>query len=469
LELHNPIINKASKELYQLIKGINNITLAVLDITINEIYDLLDLYDLIKDNFTDIEIDSAFYYLKQRGYNSIQTERLKDNIESELAKFGIRKQETAILQEREQKNYATIYDHLFERRTKKNEKRSERAKKKETAIEKSTHHDTSVILHILKQKDRYARNFENSKSIFLTSSFNLYRNYGAIHKKLESFPSVILDTTLTNILYLKNPQKSSQISLSQIIKTHCNYLIVDQGIWNSYLSIIKDLKKEDKITVDDYTRLITKNQITQEYLLNADTEKINEVEIKEVLSKIKEVESKKDVALSEKEKLINELTENNKKLIGKVETISNEKETSVQQLLSKQAAEKQSLQKQIDLLKFESEAKDYIEDQLEKNYYPLIWLLLLNILVFISVLFLFFLSDLIISDDFIKEHQISTRIALWLKAGCSVGIFVLSAFLSKIYRKDFWDYIFTSRKLKRRLKEKYREEFKQKTVGNTRS
>jgi len=456
LGLHNPIINQAAKELLNLIQGIRNISLSILDITLREIFDLLDLYEIIKDNFTDIEIDSVFYYLKHQGFGSVQIERLKDDLEETLKSYGIIKADSLTLVEKEHKTYATIYDHIYERRNVRNEKRSEIAKKKESAIEKSTHHDTSVILHVLREKDRYARNFESSKSIFLTSSFNLYRNYGKIHKKLESFPSVILDTTLTNILYLKNPQKSSQISLSQIIKTHCNYLIVDQNIWNSYLTIIKELKKEDKISVEDYTRLITKNQITQEFLLNVENDKIEEKEIRDVLTKINEEEKKVKTELSEKENHISELTSQN-------EELTKQKEHAEAEIIEKekqQQEENKNLQGQIDQLKYESELKDYIEENLEKDFYPLPKKLFFNVFVFILVIFLFFLSDVIVSEEFILQHNLNTNIAYIIKALCSVILVLLTALLTKIYKKEFWSYLKSKSNLKKELKLKYKEEFK---------
>lgn len=466
LDLHNPIINKAAKELLNLIQGINNISLAILDITINELCDLLDLYDNIKDNFTNIEVDSVFYYLKQKGYSTIQIERLKDNIAQELNSFGIHKQNTVVLREKEQQNYALIYDHLYEKRAKRNEKKPVGIQKQETTIEKSTHHDTSVITQILRQKDRFARNFEDTKSIFLTSSFNLFQNYGTIHRKLENFPSVILDTTLTNILYLKNPQKNSKISLNQVIKSHCNYLIVDQGIWNSYLTIIKTLKKEDKITIEDYTRLITKNQTTQEYLLNTNFEKINESTVKEVLERIKNEENVKNRELSEKEKTIVDLTEINRQLTAEFKTLNEEKQNRENELIKNNEETKDTLQRQIDDLRFTTALKDYIDERMETDYYPLAKLIWLNVFVVLVVFFLFFLSDLIITNSFSEKYSLSENLVILIKAVFSLLILALTALLSNLYRKDFWAFLFSRRKLRKEMKERFRKEFYEKTVGN---
>lgn len=459
LKLHNPIINQAAKELYELILGIPNISLNILDVTIREIYALLDLYDILKDNFTDIEVDSVFYYLKHQGFSTLKAERLKDNLEDQLRKLNIQLINTGILRDNEQKLYASIYDYIFQKKTINNEKRPEKAKKLESAVEKSAHHDTSVIVHVLKQKDRYARSFEYSKAIFLTSSFTLYKSFGKISRKYESFPCVILDTTLTNILYLKNPQKNSKISLTQIIKTHCNYLIIDQSIWNTYLSIINQLKNDNEITIEDYSRLITKNQITQEYLLTINCENINKKEVKTVLEKIKTKEQERDNSINEKESLIIKLTESNKDLI---ESIRNERE-QLEKVRSEsekiRETERLGFQTQIDQIKRESKLKDYISERLSSEFEPLSRKLILFIFVCIVCGFLYFLSDYIITDDFINKHGLSTFKAHLIRSALILILLFISGFALQIYNTNFIKYVFRKQRLKEDLKRKYIQEF----------
>lgn len=455
LELHNPIINQAAKELFTLIKGIENITLAVLDITLKEIYDLIDVYDIIKNNFTDIEIDSVFYYLKQRGYTNIKLEQLKDSIEDKLHIFGIIKEETLRLDENDQKRYAVIYDHIFQNTQYWNEKKPERSRKQDSAIEKSVHHDASAIVHVLRYTDRYARNFEESKVIFLTSSYNLYKNYSGIYKKLESFPCVILDSILTNILYLKNPQKGSNVSLSQIIKAHCNYLIVDHNIWNNYLSIIKELKKEEKITMDDYTRLITKNQITKDFLLNTDSN-IDEVKVKEVLSKIKEKERLKDKQLDDKSKEVNDLIKEKEKQQKEIEDKYQQKEELLYKTFE---LEKEQMRTQLNKLEFEMKKEKYtdtnVEEQMSSLFKSLIWCIGLVLLLFI----LNYQTVLLKADLDIFNFTIAGDI---IKAGISVIITISVIGLGKLYRSDFFRFIFARKRLKQDLKIKYEKEYQEK-------
>jgi hypothetical protein len=459
LKLHNPIINQAAKELYDLIIGIPNIRLYILDVTLFEIFSLLDLYDLLKDNFTDIEVDSVFYYLKQQGFSSLKAERLKDNLEEDLKKLKIYKIDTEVLRETDQKTYANIYDYLYEKKNIKNENQPEKAKKLETAIEKSAHHDTSVILHVLKHKDRYSRNLEASKAIFLTSSYTLYKNFAKISRRFESFPCVILDTILTNILYLKNPQKTSKLSLTQIIKTHCNYLIIDQSIWNTYLSIINDLKKDEEISIEDYSRLITKNQITQEYLLSVNCEAINKHEVKSVLEKIKLKDQEKEKAINEKEAIISELTESNKNLISSIEIDREQQLRLKEENDKKHESEKSTFQNQLDSLKHESALKDYISEQLEKDFEPLSRKLTFFIFVCFLCILCYFLSDYIITDTFIKGHHLALCKAYLFRSLIVLMLLFLSGLALKIYNVNFIRFLVNRQKLKDDLKRKYIQEF----------
>ena len=305
LGYHNPIINQAVQELFDLISDHNNLSLYILDITLDEIFRLLDLYPIIKDNFFDIEIDSLFYFLKKQGYTSAKIEIVKRNLKNDLLKkYNIKTINKSSLKSKETEIERTIYDHLFEIRKERNKKRDERVRKSEEAIKKSAYHDSSVITNTLKFKNKYSTNLEDSKSIFLTSSFWLYHNYKKIHKKFEYFPSVVYDATLTNILYLKTPKTNVGISIYQVLKTHCNYLIIDNNIWFQFIDIAKDLIKEGDIDETDYAVLISKNIYTQEFLLNSKQNDINKDSIKSTLNKIKKEKDSSKIELDKRADII---------------------------------------------------------------------------------------------------------------------------------------------------------------------
>lgn len=339
LELHNNIINLAARELYDLIKITPNLNLFVLDITLQEIYDLLDIYTHFKDDFYEIEVDTVFYYLKKGGYNAVKIEKLKEDIPTILKeKFGINRLETPSWSQNELLRLSDIYNHLFDIRSERNTRFEGKIKKRDTAIDKSSNHDSSAVNYILKIKDKFSLSIEKSKAMFLTSSFLLFKDYKKISNKFESIPSVVLDATLTNILYLKNPNSNPGISIDQVIKVHCNYLIIDKSIWSLYLQTLSELKTTDKITIDDYTRLISKNQITENYLLKADQENLQQDEILELLEKIKNQEKGK-------EEQINILSSNLSTVVVEQKELLTEKKVLIEKISEKEKNEQEQNEK----------------------------------------------------------------------------------------------------------------------------
>lgn len=325
LGLHNPIINKAAEELYSLITSTNNINLYVLDVTIKELWALLDLYPQFKDDYYDIEVDSVFYYLKKKSYSLAEVEKLKDNLIDKLKiDFSISYVETNVLDNKMQQWYAEIYEHLYNIRKEINERKPQKLHKTTHAIEKNAHHDTSAILHILSEKNRAATSLENCKSIFLTSGFWLYKNYKNIHSKFEGFPSIILDSILTNILYLKNPKVNAVISIDQVIKTHCNYFIIDHNIWTLFISYAKELLSDKKIDIEDYTRLVSKNQMSEEALVDISPNDINHEKVLEILERIKADENEKKEKVESYETKINEKDKTIENLTKRVTTLEKE-------------------------------------------------------------------------------------------------------------------------------------------------
>ena len=324
LGFHNPIINQSVKELYELIKENKNISLYILETTLDEIYRLLDLYPILKDNFYDIEVDSLFYYLKKQGLTKSKIELLKSRLKNNLlTNFNIKTIEVSKFTQKDTDTYLEIYEHLLDIRTKKNNKK--RLKKSLSAIEKGSEHDSKVITNTLKFKNTYATNLENSKAIFLTSSFWLYHNYRKIHKNFESFPCVVYDATLTNILYLKTPNKNIGISINQVLKTHSNYLIVDNTIWFNFIETAKELVKVGDINEEDYAILISKNIFTQELLLNSKPDDIDKEKVKNTLDKIKENEKTTKQKIEEKTKEIQIKDRKISNLEKRIENIENER------------------------------------------------------------------------------------------------------------------------------------------------
>lgn len=319
LGFHNEIITESVRELFELIRQTNNFDLYVLDITLEEVHELFDVYLNIKDNFSEIEVDTVFYYLKKQGYNGVKTEKLKDDLPEILkTKFNIERIEIIDWNATELDRYSIIYNHLIDIRQLRNEKLPEKVRRNFNVIDKRAHHDASAINYAIHCKDKYASNWEKVKAAFLTGSFWLFVDYKKISTRFESIPSVILDSTLTNILYLKSPDANLGISIDQVVKLHCNYLIVDKDVWIQFKQTIKELRDDDTISAEDHARLVSKNQITERYLLDVSDESLTRDDVLSILEKIKIEEAAKVEEIKIKGETIDSLTNKKSELEQKV-------------------------------------------------------------------------------------------------------------------------------------------------------
>ncbi|MDC7243778.1 MAG: hypothetical protein PQJ44_07620 [Sphaerochaetaceae bacterium] len=291
LELHSPIVNQAAKELHSLLLENPRIKLKVLDSTIDETEHLFDLYEYFKNDFFDIKVDSVFYYLKTKNYTKIKIEQLKRSLVSRLHDLQIEYVPVGDWNGDFQKYYPYIYEHVLKLRSERNNKSN--YKKNEIAIEKSSHHDSVVLSYILARKNKAARSLYNCRAVFLTGSYYLVKNYKKISYRFEKYPAIIMDSSLTNYLYLLSPNKNCHLKLNQVLKAHSKYLLVDSRIWQNYIATLKDLLKEEKISFEDYTKLLSSNRYTNEYLLENLGEEIKIEKVEEILDQIKEEDIKK--------------------------------------------------------------------------------------------------------------------------------------------------------------------------------
>lgn len=105
-----------------------------------------------------------------------------------------------------------------------------------------------------------------------------------------------------------------------------------------YLQTLSELKTTDKITIDDYTRLISKNQITENYLLKADQENLQQDEILELLEKIKNQEKGK-------EEQINILSSNLSTVVVEQKELLTEKKVLIEKISEKEKNEQEQNEK----------------------------------------------------------------------------------------------------------------------------
>lgn len=185
-----------------------------------------------------------------------------------------------------------------------------------------------------------------------SSSFWLFQNYKKIHSKFENFPSVILDITLTNILFLKNPKQNPGLSIDQVIKAHSKYLLVNRNVWSTYVDELKRLYLEKRISQEDYSRLITKNQFTSSFLLNSTPDAISQDSVLSVLEEIKSTEVDKDKELLKYSEISKRLNLENLKL--------HEENKNREDVIK-------YLQKEVEILKTHKSLQEFREEEKEFN------------------------------------------------------------------------------------------------------
>lgn len=277
LGFHHPSINKAAIELFQLMNSNRSIQLKVLNITLNEMANLLENYKKEKIIYSNMPVHSIFYYLKHNGYTNSKIDILIDELPEKMRELGVE------LEVIEEVNYDKLteeeksaFQDLYHYKSEINNRRDPLLQKQESTIFRSSLHDYNVVSHVLSIRPNWVKSLEKCKFIFLTSSYYL-SNYGQIlSKQNKSFPIIIRDTILTNILWLKNPSNNIGVSFSNIINAHANEIFINNSIWREFIRSMNELLESEKINNDDYARLISKNQITLSFLSKASIDDINQ-------------------------------------------------------------------------------------------------------------------------------------------------------------------------------------------------
>jgi hypothetical protein len=146
-------------------------------------------------------------------------------------------------------------------------------------------HDIAAIEAIAAIRNKTVHRIENSKALFLTSDHRLTRyNYAEMgHKKNSTIGEVISDTLLTNIIWLKNP--NANISLSNIIMSQSQELLINRAVWQKFYENLKRLKQENRINDDTINGLFYGNYVEEE-LIGLDEAQVDDIDEKFVVDLI---------------------------------------------------------------------------------------------------------------------------------------------------------------------------------------
>jgi hypothetical protein len=484
LELHHPSINEAASQLLKLLKGENKISLKVLSITLDEIGRLLKTYKNKKDNYnTNIGVNSVFYFLKRQGYDELKTIDLINNLDMKIIEKGIlvEKQEfidIGGLKAAERDLYQTLYS--FNKDI--NDKKREGDQKEENALHLSTLHDATVISRVRSERGAWVKSLERAKVIFLTESFRLDEFCNERYRTNDTFPEVILDLTLTNILWLKNPKNDFGVQLHKLIAVHSKKILIDNGIWTKFTITLRQLHKSKDLTARQYAVLFSSNQLTINYLHNIRPEQITLTSLTELSKKIETDILKDKSAKLVKDSIIEQkniaLKDVEGEIVEKIKEIENkdriieEKENTIEDLkltlsnseekIFQQGEKLNTLEKNFGFLQKEIEEKTFIEKRMEEEYNPLAKRSGILVIVAIVALILIYFSQVADIDD--QTRLGMTPVSFKLCKFIAIVLFALIAgWLGKAYKKEFWLYLFLRKKLKSELKLKFIEEYRKKT------
>lgn len=333
LGLHHESINRAARQLNELLQNDNKIHVRVFDKTLEEVINLLAGYKYNKDNYGSQRVNHVYFFLKKKGFDDADIDIFIEKIEHKLEDLQIYKEEleiddTSDLKKRELKLYEQLYS---ENKTYETEKTDE-FQRSEEAVNRSTLHDVAIISKIRNIRNGWQSSFEKCKAIFLTNSYRLYKFSSRNKLNKQAITEVITDITLTNILWLKNPGSDVGITIDNLLYVHSSEFMVDNKIWRKFLRTLKQMHNSGEIDEGDYALLMSKNQLKEEYLLSKKQEEITPESVRELTNDIKKQSVKKDNELEIKNKKIEELQDIEQKKDNELNTYHNENENLEQNL-----------------------------------------------------------------------------------------------------------------------------------------
>ncbi len=354
LGYHGDEFSIPAKELYNLLLKYG-FHLTVYDFTILEMNHVLINYIKNENQYpSNIKIKSLYSELKRRGLNTSDIFRIISNLEEDLKILKINKKHTNLNIEK--------YDPI--------NKKLDSSLWKMKPQQSNFYHNHDIMLlekaaNLRKQK---VFNFEKVNSLIITSDFKItklcYLEMG--HKSNNSISEIILDRTMTNLLFLKNPK--IELSLATIISGFSSELFIKNIIWEKFYKTMKKLRNEGRVSDDMISNLFYHCFIEKELIQYEETD-IDIINDDFVLKKIEEASNKIEFDFkNEKEKRENDLKK--QKLI--YEDTIDLKDKELQNISEK---------KDLDiLLKFDNRAK------ILSNRYTLAIRFIFGIVFFIPVL-----------------------------------------------------------------------------------
>lgn len=290
LGLHAFEFNEPAKELFELLKQ-RRFEIKVFEFTVKEICKVINGY--LEEEYrypTSIMVDTLYSSLKRIGWTKTDAREFITNIEDKLSNLGIKVEWVKEI-------------NLDDYNQASNELRSLMASPRYKPLQQPFHqnHDIVAMEKIAEIRGHPVRKIETSKAIFLTSDKRLCRfNFEQMgHQKDGTICEVILDSLLTNILWLKDPRAG--ISLKSMIAAYSRDLFVKRRIWERFYEALRKLKQEERVDDEAISMLFYHNYI-EESLRELDETQIDDITPEFVLEEIEEAAKLREEVEQRREK-----------------------------------------------------------------------------------------------------------------------------------------------------------------------
>lgn len=275
IDLNTPESTHTCRTLIEIAKQ-QNFKVRVLKITIEETQNLLHTKARYFDkSFLQKKVNPEDVYnaCDRRNLNKIDLERIADNLESTIGKFGI----------------STIYQKKLEGEAKISEDYN-RLKNVRNSKQAALH-DAIALLHIRKTRKKKVRDFDKANAWFVNNSISSENDSHFLRKGY--LPETIKADDLLNILWLSNPSVNksiegddlAEIGLTSIISLTLNNNLPKSRILRELDDNIHKYAKEE-ISDADIIRVATR--ITSKQL--KDIETLNDLAEKDKESFVKRLE-----------------------------------------------------------------------------------------------------------------------------------------------------------------------------------
>lgn len=451
LDLNTPESTHTCRKLIEITKA-QGYKFSILKDTINETVFLLKAkaqnFDM---SFLQKKIypEDIYNACDRRGLNMADIERIADNLEMELATYGI----------------AIVYETLKYRNLAKHSKEFEFLKTVRHS-EAAAFHDATAIHYVRNKRNKRIKDFENVNCWFLNNSFNRDK-YNDLEKNgmvSEYQPDIIKADDFLNIIWLSNPQIERNLDINEITEIGLSSLI-SIGLSASLpkLAIIKELDdnihkyaQESGLNDADIVRIATRittkqltdignlNKLAKEnkvlfvQRLNEEAKKQKELDDERIkrLDKILQEFIDKSSALN---KLKSDFEVKAKGFDKKIITITDDSLTKDRRIdeLQNQLSSEQSQRKKDENLRRSKDRALFISKQVNNwqrktNYELIIW-----IIIFIcSIFFILWLGNWNLKNALKLYTDLQSNI-IFSSVLVLIGLIFSSITLKKWYDKNY--------------------------------